>query len=144
MSSIAVDVTAARRRLGWRQDDLAEKAGTTQGTISRLERGLPSRDATIHAVARALGEKVVTVDGELRFASALTRSADNETSVSSVTEQSRRVAEAVARIVLDLPEDALAGLAPARVEQVILRAKLAALEAAEAQQAAQARSGGSS
>ena len=32
-------VRALRRRLGWRQADLAEKAGCSQATVSETERG---------------------------------------------------------------------------------------------------------
>ena len=50
---------ALRRRLGWRQSDLAERAGVSQDQISRLERGdlggMPFR--TIRAVFAALGAR---------------------------------------------------------------------------------------
>lgn len=109
-----------------------------QGTIVRAERGANSQPTTLARIAAALGDELLTVAGELRLAS-ITRSDDP-----SVTERTHRVADADARIVLDLPEDALRGLSPARVELVLTRARLAALEAAQEQQEAQARNGGSS
>lgn len=47
---------AARTRRGWSQERLAEKAGTTQATVSRLERGerRPSV-ALLRELADALG-----------------------------------------------------------------------------------------
>lgn len=53
-------VRAVRQRRGWRQEDLAAKAGVSQSTISRIERGHPgtfSLDA-IRRVAAALDIRV--------------------------------------------------------------------------------------
>jgi transcriptional regulator with XRE-family HTH domain len=55
-------VRALRRRLGWRQRDLAVAVGVSQALVSRVERGhgdvvLPR---TIEAIARSLGARLVT------------------------------------------------------------------------------------
>jgi ribosome-binding protein aMBF1 (putative translation factor) len=53
-------VRAERERLGLTQSELAEKMGTTQPTIARLEAGgvTPSLD-TLHRAADALGLELV-------------------------------------------------------------------------------------
>ena len=45
---------ALRRRLGWRQADLAEKAGCSQGLVSLIERGHVDR-VSLHTLRRVLG-----------------------------------------------------------------------------------------
>jgi HTH-type transcriptional regulator / antitoxin HipB len=58
---IGLRVRAVRHRLGWRQQDVATKAGVSQDTVSRIERG--HLDALqlrmIRAVMRALEMEVV-------------------------------------------------------------------------------------
>src|ERR1700676_4977660 len=53
-------VRAARRRAGVSQVELAEKAGTSQPSIARLEKGLVSPTViTLDRIARALGTDLV-------------------------------------------------------------------------------------
>lgn len=49
-----------RRREGWTQEELAEKAGVSAGVIAKIEQGGTVRMETLHAVARALGVVTVT------------------------------------------------------------------------------------
>lgn len=53
-------IRAVRQKRGWRQSDLGAKAGVSDSTVSRLERGHPGtfRLDTIRAVARALDMRV--------------------------------------------------------------------------------------
>jgi len=55
-------IRALRRRLGWRQRDLATAAGCSQALISRLEAGHGDLvyPRTVEAVAHALGARLVT------------------------------------------------------------------------------------
>jgi transcriptional regulator with XRE-family HTH domain len=48
-------VRLERVRRGWRQADLAEKAGVTQSEVSALERRLYVAPAVRHRILRALG-----------------------------------------------------------------------------------------
>ncbi len=53
-------VRAARRRAGVSQADLAERAGTSQPSIARLEKGQVSPTViTLDRIARALGTDLV-------------------------------------------------------------------------------------
>jgi ribosome-binding protein aMBF1 (putative translation factor) len=53
-------VRAARRRAGMSQNELAERAGTSQPSIARLEKGQVSPTViTLDRVARALGTDLV-------------------------------------------------------------------------------------
>jgi transcriptional regulator with XRE-family HTH domain len=53
-------VRAARRRAGVSQVELAERAGTSQPSIARLEKGLVSPTViTLDRIARALGADLV-------------------------------------------------------------------------------------
>jgi transcriptional regulator with XRE-family HTH domain len=53
-------VRAARRRAGMSQNELAERAGTSQPSIARLEKGQVSPTViTLDRVARALGTELV-------------------------------------------------------------------------------------
>src|SRR5579863_10361996 len=59
-------VRAARRRAGVSQADLAERAGTSQPSIARLEKGMVSPTViTLDRIARALGTDLV-IDFEPR------------------------------------------------------------------------------
>ena len=51
----AENVKKYRRTAGCSQEDLAERAGLSTGTIAKLEQGGSVRMETLHAVARALG-----------------------------------------------------------------------------------------
>jgi len=53
-------VRAARRRAGVSQSELAARAGTSQPSIARLEKGLVSPTViTLDRIARALGTELV-------------------------------------------------------------------------------------
>lgn len=56
-------VTEARERKGWKQNELAERAGLDKGTVSRIEAGEivnPSND-TVKKLERALGVRPGTL-----------------------------------------------------------------------------------
>ena len=53
---VGLRVLLARRRLNWRQGQLAEKAGISVMTVRRVERGIGRPDtATLTRIASALG-----------------------------------------------------------------------------------------
>jgi len=60
VGSIAFDLTAARRKSGVTQREIAERMGTTQSAVSRVEsgRGVPSLEF-LDRYARALGAQLV-------------------------------------------------------------------------------------
>lgn len=49
-----MNVRAEREARGWSQHDLAERANVSQGTVSRLERGLPVRASELAAIEAVL------------------------------------------------------------------------------------------
>ena len=49
-----VQMRMARAAVGWGARELAEKAGVTAGTVTRIENGSPARQSTIAAVRSAL------------------------------------------------------------------------------------------
>jgi transcriptional regulator with XRE-family HTH domain len=59
IEALGLSVRATRQTLGWSQADLAEKAVTSQGTVSRLESGkypdLPFHSVAVIVRALALG-----------------------------------------------------------------------------------------
>lgn len=61
--SLAVNLQAARKRLRCSRADLANKAGVSEATIARIERGVLPRIETIAAIAAALS---VSIDALLR------------------------------------------------------------------------------
>ena len=50
----AVQIKMARAALGWGVRDLAEKAGVTANTVTRIENGADSKQSTIDAMRQAL------------------------------------------------------------------------------------------
>lgn len=62
MTTLADAAKAARLRSGLTQSGLAEKAGVTQSTISRIEAGQSPGITTLAAIAKALG---VTIESLL-------------------------------------------------------------------------------
>ena len=50
----AVQIRMARAAVGWGVRELAEKAGVTANTISRIESGADAKQSTIEAIRRAL------------------------------------------------------------------------------------------
>jgi transcriptional regulator with XRE-family HTH domain len=50
----AVQLRMARAAVGWGVRDLAEKAGVTANTVTRIENGADAKQSTIDALQRAL------------------------------------------------------------------------------------------
>jgi transcriptional regulator with XRE-family HTH domain len=50
----AVQLRMARAAVGWGVRELAEKAGVTANTVSRIEQGADAKQSTIDAIRRAL------------------------------------------------------------------------------------------
>lgn len=64
----AVQIRMGRAALGWGVRELAEKAGVTANTISRIEGGADSKASTLDAIRAAFEGAGLTflADGELR------------------------------------------------------------------------------
>ena len=54
VSMKAVQIKMARAALGWGVRDLAEKAGVTANTVTRIENGADAKQSTIDAMRRAI------------------------------------------------------------------------------------------
>jgi putative transcriptional regulator len=65
-------VRAARRKAGLDQEQLAERSGVPQGTISRIERGQTPNSGHALRLARALGSTVEELFGHIVEADAPT------------------------------------------------------------------------
>jgi putative transcriptional regulator len=65
-------VRAARRKAGLDQEQLAERSGVPQGTISRIERGQTPNSGHALRLARALGSTVEELFGHIVEAEAPT------------------------------------------------------------------------
>ena len=63
MSNIGKRLTEARTRLGWSQEDLADKAGVSQSTIGHLESGRNQSSTRLPKIAAALGVTVEWLTG---------------------------------------------------------------------------------
>lgn len=56
LSPLAANLRAERRRRGWTQQELADRAGLKQGVVASFEAGVsPLRAANLTALCRALG-----------------------------------------------------------------------------------------
>jgi transcriptional regulator with XRE-family HTH domain len=64
-------VRVARRRAGLDQEQLAERSGVPQGTISRIERGQTPNSGHALRLARALGSTVEELFGHIVDADAV-------------------------------------------------------------------------
>ncbi|MBN8918637.1 MAG: helix-turn-helix domain-containing protein [Rhizobiales bacterium] len=64
----AIQIRMGRAALGWGVRELAEKAGVTANTISRIEGGSDSKASTLDAIRAAFEEAGLTFleDGELK------------------------------------------------------------------------------
>lgn len=60
--TLAERLTEARKRLGWSQAVLAERAGVSQSTIGNLESGTRSRPRNLLTIASALGVSAVWLE----------------------------------------------------------------------------------
>ena len=54
VATLATRLRSARKRLKWSQQDLANRAGTTQAVIQKIENGKSLRPRNIVAIAEAL------------------------------------------------------------------------------------------
>ena len=68
-------VRAARRKAGLDQEQLAERSGVPQGTISRIERGQTPNSGHALRLARALGSTVEDLFGHIVEAESATADA---------------------------------------------------------------------
>lgn len=50
----AVQIKMARAALGWGVRDLAEKAGVTANTVTRIENGADAKQSTVDAMKKAM------------------------------------------------------------------------------------------
>ena len=50
----AVQIKMARAALGWGVRDLAEKAGVTANTVTRIENGADAKQSTVDAMRKAM------------------------------------------------------------------------------------------
>lgn len=64
--SIVRELEAARESRNWTQAQLAERAGASRMTVSRIESGFDPRLTTLHELARALGFELMLVPAHLR------------------------------------------------------------------------------
>lgn len=64
--SIVQDLSAVRKQAGMQQADLAERAGVSRMTVSRVESGYDPKLSTVYELARALGMELMLVPKGLR------------------------------------------------------------------------------
>ena len=89
----AIQLRMARAAIGWGVRELAEKAGVTANTVTRIENGADAKQSTIDALQRALEAAGIefTNDDQLGVRLAAARPAEPGSA------QSRRVAAKVVR-----------------------------------------------
>lgn len=66
MTSIFQDLEQARKAASLTQDDLAQRAGVSRMTVSRIEAGMDPRLSTLQELARAMGMELMLVPRALR------------------------------------------------------------------------------
>lgn len=66
MTSIVQDVENARKAASLTQDELAQRAGVSRMTVSRIEAGMDPRLSTLQELARAMGMELMLVPRALR------------------------------------------------------------------------------
>lgn len=109
-------IKAARLARGWSQRELAARAGVSTTTVHKAETGALVYASKLRAITDTVG---------------LTRSDDGPEVPQTVTDRARTVSDyPPSWIVLDLPEDVLAGLTAAERDEVQTEARRAALQAA--------------
>lgn len=64
--SIVQDVENTRKAASLTQDELAQRAGVSRMTVSRIEAGMDPRLSTLQELARAMGMELMLVPRALR------------------------------------------------------------------------------
>jgi transcriptional regulator with XRE-family HTH domain len=92
----AIQLRMARAALGWGVRELAEKAGVTANTVTRIENGADAKQSTIDALQRALEAAGIEFTNGDQLGVRLTKAAAAR-SAEPGSAQSRRVAAKVVR-----------------------------------------------
>lgn len=66
MTSIVQDIENARKAASLTQEELAQRAGVSRMTVSRIEAGMDPRLSTLQELARAMGMELMLVPRALR------------------------------------------------------------------------------
>ncbi len=91
----AIQLRMARAAIGWGVRELAEKAGVTANTVTRIENGADAKQSTIDALQRALEAAGIEFTNGDQPGVRLTKAAAARSEPGSA--QSRRVAAKVVR-----------------------------------------------
>ena len=92
----AIQLKMARAAIGWGVRELAEKAGVTANTVTRIENGADAKQSTINALQRALEAAGIEFTNGDQPGVRLTKAAAARSAEPGST-QSRRVAAKVVR-----------------------------------------------
>jgi transcriptional regulator with XRE-family HTH domain len=92
----AIQLRMARAAIGWGVRELAEKAGVTANTVTRIENGADAKQSTIDALQRALEAAGIEFTNGDQPGVRLTKAAAARSGEPGST-QSRRVAAKVVR-----------------------------------------------
>ena len=92
----AIQLRMARAAIGWGVRELAEKAGVTANTVTRIENGADAKQSTINALQRALEAAGIEFTNGDQPGVRLTKAAAAR-SAEPGSAQSRRVAAKVVR-----------------------------------------------
>jgi transcriptional regulator with XRE-family HTH domain len=92
----AIQLRMARAAIGWGVRELAEKAGVTANTVTRIENGADAKQSTIDALQRALEAAGIEFTNGDQPGVRLTKAAAARSAEPGST-QSRRVAAKVVR-----------------------------------------------
>jgi transcriptional regulator with XRE-family HTH domain len=92
----AIQLRMARAAIGWGVRELAEKAGVTANTVTRIENGADAKQSTIDALQRALEAAGIEFTNGAQPGVRLTKDAAARSAEPS-SAQSRRVAAKIVR-----------------------------------------------
>jgi transcriptional regulator with XRE-family HTH domain len=92
----AIQLRMARAAIGWGVRELAEKAGVTANTVTRIENGADAKQSTIDALQRALEAAGIEFTNGDQPGVRLTKAAAARSAEPS-SAQSRRVAAKIVR-----------------------------------------------
>jgi transcriptional regulator with XRE-family HTH domain len=92
----AIQLRMARAAIGWGVRELAEKAGVTANTVTRIENGADAKQSTIDALQRALEAAGIEFTNGAQPGVRLTKAAAARSAEPS-SAQSRRVAAKIVR-----------------------------------------------